>query len=136
MSLNGTWVPQDETEDRLMEDLHLATRRAHSDGVSRRRIAALLAFMSSATLDPASEIDAEQRADRATLEELLEEALSEDTKEPEDCPRCGNLIGQVQAQMGGDHHVRPCGCRFESVIAEERLGDWYVSAEEDDESPD
>lgn len=135
MSLDGAWIPQNEEENRLMEDLHIATRRAHSDGVSRTRIAGLLAFMASATLDPASELDAQQRSESRTIAEAFEEAMAESDsgREPEDCPNCGTTIGRVMASMGGEHHVKPCNCTFTYEEAEEGLGDHALLAGEDRE---
>lgn len=112
MSLNGTWIPQDETEDRLMEDIHIATRRAHADGVPKERVAALLAFMASATLDPSSDEEPDTGIQEPTMDQVFDQGR-EPPGDTEACPECDTEIDEVIASMGGDLQVLPCGCQFE-----------------------
>lgn len=111
MSLDGGWVPEDEEEDHLMEDLYIATRRAHKRGVSKRRIASLLAFMASATLDPRSDGEAPDDAERASMEEAMDEGESQTA--PDVCPDCGVEVSGVMAEMGGKVHLKPCDHTFD-----------------------
>lgn len=115
MSLDGSWIPQDETEARAMEDIHVATRRAHRDGMSKERLAALLAFMASATLDPRSEEESPERSESGLEEEMSEEDVPE-------CPECGGVVGDVSMQLGGDVFFRPCSCiaQYDDLSEEER----------------
>jgi len=34
----GAYTPESEREERLVEDLHIATRRAHKDGMAKHEI--------------------------------------------------------------------------------------------------
>lgn len=123
--LEGSWVPQDRAEERMMEDIHHATRRAHRDGVSRRRVAACLAFMASAAIDPKSDENAEHEsvsADEAR-EKLKREIEERKAKEPRYCPDCEDEIAGVSSEVGGRIFVQPCGCEYEWEVREQ-LGDW------------
>lgn len=91
MGLSGPYVPESEEEMELLEDLNTATRRAHRRGLSKRRIAALCAFMASATLDPASEQDAD--SERQTMAEAMQEGDKE-------CPLCGEEAFSAAFEMG------------------------------------
>lgn len=126
MSLDGSWIPQTKTEDRLMEDISIAIGRAHSDGAERERIAALLAFMASATLDPASASEAEE--DPESMEEAFERARErgQELERPEECPECGTPIERVVAQMGGPYTVIPCDCTVPVENGEAVLGEWVT----------
>lgn len=132
MSLDGTWVPETKEEDRLMEDIHIATRRAHADGISRVRIAGLLSFMAAAAIDRTGKTESPDRIsleeemseeDRQSIEEAIRAMQEEPTKEPEECPSCGTKIAGVQTAMGGDVIARPCGCTWDWDVREQ-LGDW------------
>lgn len=117
--LEGPWVPADKHEDRMMEDIHVATRRAHEDGVSRRRIAACLAFMAAATLDPRS--DEEPRPAEAAPPDgdLAADLEAERTDEVDGaCPECGEPAeaDECHVEMGGIVHL-PCGHEIEHAEA-------------------
>ena len=104
MALNGTWVPQTKEEDRLMEDIFISTRRAAADGVELQRVAALLAFMASATLDPRSLEDSRQEPTGRSMEEVFEQSEADEGE----CPICGEDIKSVSTEMGGKLHIFPC----------------------------
>lgn len=137
MSLDGTWVPETKEEDRLMEDIHIATRRAHADGVSRVRIAGLLSFMAAAAIDrtdssePPDQKPSEEdmsEGERRRFEEAIQAMQEEPPKEPEECPSCGTEIIEVMTAMGGDIFVQPCGCTWDWDVREQ-LGDWARALE-------
>lgn len=119
MPLEGGYVPDDEREMRLMEDLHIATRRAHADGISKQRIAALLAFMASASLDPQSDTEpAEDGAQRSVAEAMQEAVDDGGTVELGRCPECSAPVASYRAAMGGPVEL-PCGCEVsvEAAVA-------------------
>lgn len=115
--IEGSWLPITERERELMEDIFIATREAYNDGVEKWRIAALLAFMASSTLDPRS-----SEKQSTSVEQSLEEALND---KPEICPieGCEQEITGVSSQWGGPVVIHPCGHEIEWDEKEE-LGDW------------
>lgn len=123
MSMETPWVPVDETENRLLEDLHTVTRRAHQDGVSRVRIASFLAFMAAATLEPADE---EGLAPREPRDEARDEASGvQETSNAEEriCPECETPVGNYASGFGGTLTLSPCGHDIDYETARE-LG-WH-----------
>jgi hypothetical protein len=129
--IEGGWVPQDEEEESLMEDIHYVTRKAHSRGVSRRRIASLCAFMASAAIDPRSDANAESAEADGADGNLGGTSDS--------CPKCGDYVDSHVTGMGGPIELRPCGCTFEQDEWDELLGvvemvEDFVDTDEDDET--
>lgn len=123
-----------EREEELMEDLFVATREAHSDGVSKIRIASMLAYMSAGATDP-SAVDTETVENNPDARDLEERLSSSDDTEPALCPLCEDdgrhtEITDVQTQIGGQLLVRPCGHEVEWENRE-ILGDWLEDIEGD-----
>ena len=130
MGFEESYVPENEAEMELMEDLHHVTRRAHRHGLSKADIARLLAFMASATLQPeAGEESVESPESRSLRQEMRGKA-----REPKECPECASDIAGVESELGGKLMVRPCGHEFDWEDREQ-LGDWAdeLDPEVDDE---
>lgn len=120
MGFEEAYVPESEEEWELMEDIHIATRRANRCGLSRPEIARLLAFMASATLATEEELEP---IERPTAAEESDEDTEPDPPRAEVCPGCAEPIEDVHTGMGGDLYIQPCGCtiRWEE---REQLGAW------------
>lgn len=121
-----------EREQELMEDLFVATREANNDGVSKVRIASMLAYMSAGATDP-SALDTETVENNPDAQDLEERLSPSDDSEPALCPLCKReetetRITDVQTQIGGQLRVVPCG---HEVEWENRdiLGNWLEDIE-------
>ncbi|AGM11989.1 hypothetical protein DNAM5_131 [Haloarcula californiae tailed virus 1] len=131
--IEGSFIPMSEREDELMEELFVATREAHSDGVPKVRIASMLAYMAAGACDPA-ETERETVSERPNTQDLEERLSEDDDTEPAICPVCkdsGRLseIQDVKTQMGGQLFVEPCGCQVE-WDNREILGEWLEDIED------
>lgn len=119
-------MPQTEEEWQLMEDIHMVTRHAHNEGVSKARIASLLAFMASAAVTPSPE--AGNRSPSQSETQRASEGERRATDEPV-CPECGTAIESLTANMGlNPVVVDPCGCALSPNDLPEGiddLGEWY-----------
>lgn len=107
--IQGRWMPQTEEEWRLLEDLHVVTRVAAQDGVSKARMASLLAFMASATAQqsafeetsprPAQSRQMETEPEGETLEEAMGSTESEGGNGVS-CPECNEEIEDLSGSLG------------------------------------
>lgn len=142
--IDEAYVPESEEELELMEDLFVATRRAHRRGLPKIAIARLLAYQASATLDPKS-LDPQEES----LQSLREpespsngffegdgESYLEDEEtdeKPVVCPvdGCKYKVSNVLHQLGGELKVKPCG---HTVDWDNRdiLGDWVEDPGEEE----
>lgn len=132
--IEGRFIPMSEREEELMEELFVATREANSDGVSKIRIASMLAYMAAGAVDP-SAVDTETVQDHPDAEDLEERLSSSDDTEPALCPLCERddtetEIADVQTQIGGQLRVVPCGHQVEWENRD-ILGDWLEDIEDD-----
>ena len=121
MALSGAWVPETEEERYLMEDVAMALQRAERNGVDRDRMAAYLAFQSSAILDPRTIEPADE--DSESLAEAMEAKEDQSPSEnsgADECPDCGSEIDDWQGEIGGGVVIQPCGCE---ITDEEWLND-------------
>lgn len=104
-------MPQTEDEWQLLEDLHIVTRLANQEGVSKARIASLLAFMASAAAQQAAFEGMPQSGSQALREQMGDEhqaaggpicphcqvelkKLGGELGNPQ-CPNCGEVIEDV-----------------------------------------
>lgn len=110
MTLSGPWVPETEDERNLMEDIGIALNRADRSGVERERMAALLAFMASATLDPQSIEEPPENAQ--SLADRMQEESPKAGLESDTCPECGKGVDGWNAEIGGPVILDPCGCEI------------------------
>lgn len=120
-------MPMSEEEKQLMEDIYVATREAHNEGVSKTRIAGLLAFFASGAVDPKS-LGAEQRKVEPDAHDLEERLSQENEPEQAVCPSCKEdgtytEINDVRSQLGGQLLIDPCGCIIEWENRDQ-LGEW------------
>lgn len=128
--IKGEFVPATEEEHDLMMEIFVATRQAHTEGVSKARIAQILAWFSATSIDPKS-LDAEvielDSGGSALAERLKEDLESKQTDgdRVETCPEegCNSRITGVQTQIGGQIFVDPCGHVVEWE-EKEKLGSW------------
>jgi|AntRauTorcE11897_2_1112592.scaffolds.fasta_scaffold28823_1 hypothetical protein len=129
--IRGEFVPASEEEHELMMDIFVATREAYTEGVSKARIAQILAWFSATSIDPKSldaeviELGDEESALKDRLEETLEGAEPNTDGRLEFCPEeeCDSRISGVQTQIGGQIYIEPCGHVVEWDDKEE-LGAW------------
>lgn len=130
MGFEEAYVPEDDEERELMEDLHIATRRAHRRGLSRAQIARITAFMASAALAP--EGDPKPHSEPENGSDDDEEAQGRD----EICPECDHYIDRVLTGMGGTIQVVPCSCTIEwedrDTLPEKHVEDLEPDVGDDD----
>lgn len=93
--IDGIWLPESEEEEVLLGEIFRATRRANARGVSRRRIASLLAFQAAAALDP-------KATDSTSVD-------SEETPSGPVCPQCETKPEAAMGQVGSSEVKLSCG---------------------------
>lgn len=116
MKIDGEWIPESDAELELMEALHKAKVNAYNNGVEPDQIAAIMSFMSSASLVNPPESDINEKS--------LQEEMKKEQQKADNCPRCGVEIRDAEAMgIGGDFYLIPCGHEFEWEDREE-IGPW------------
>lgn len=98
--LRGQLVPETEEEWDLLKAIYDVTGDAYEAGMEEEEIAISLHFAALSIL--------------AFGGEQIQEAPSGPSDDPrEDCPGCGTEIEDVEAFIGGDVEIRPCGCTID-----------------------
>lgn len=105
--LQGGWVPETQAEWELINDLNAVTVVAYEDGVAQEDIVSALTYMATSvvTSDPQKATQSDPEPEPISIEE------SEGSEELDECPYCGEVIEEVQAFLGGNTIVVPCGCK-------------------------
>ena len=115
--IRGYWEPQDETEEQLLEDIHIVTRLAAVEGMCKSRISSLLAFMGSAAAQQAAFEESPQDGS-----ESLRDEMGEGPPDELVCPECGESVEGVDSEgIGEDIVIDPCGHEATEEVVKEMM---------------
>lgn len=104
MTLRGTWVPENDTEEELLYAVLDLAKAAHDEGVPPERIAGLCGFAMLSILNEAQSTETSPNPSQR-LSDGADGPADDEVIASEPCPKCGDEITGVILNLGGTAHI-------------------------------